>query len=284
MSTKPIRIFSLLCCLYWLCSAATASAATEDDIARPLLTQAVENQFHGRYQAVCEMVHDNFTDGKDSLSGWAEFADDLGERKLTLSGARKSFEYKSLNFGKEQWITDDASHRVRRIANRQWKKGVFGTLLTYEDMLKLPSDFFLEYSSCKSLRITDSNYQISMLLKPIYQSFYSRLDVELSKHPVLVKSMVFYGTHGERLKSMEVKGYKELEGKWLATDVGLADSDSLSSLRMCFKNFSFTETAQARKERSRSTLLAKHPLVLPSGTEGAAGEETPDEGADEVSN
>jgi hypothetical protein len=150
-------------------------------------------------------------------------------------------------------------------------------------MLKLPADFFLEYSNCRSLRITDSAYHISMLLKPIYQSFYSRLDVVLNKNPVLVRSMVFFGTHGERLKSMEVKDYRELEGKWLPTDMKFADSDSLSSLRMCFKNFSFTETAQARKERSRTTLLAKHPLVLPVGTEGAAGE-SPDEGGDEVSN
>jgi hypothetical protein len=264
--------------------AAVAHAGAEDDLARPLLTQALENQFHGRYQATLELVHDNFTSGKDSLSGWAEFADDVGERKLTLAGPKKAFEYRSLNFGKEQWITDDATQRVRRIANRQWKKGVFGTLLTYEDMLKLPADFFLEYSSCKSLRITDSTYQISMMLKPIYQSFYSRLDVELSKNPVLVKTMVFYGTHGEKLKSMVVKEYQEMEGKWLASDVGLTGSDSLSSLRMCFKSFSFTESPQARKERARFTLLAKHPLVLPSGSEGAADGDSPDEGSSDVSN
>ena len=279
---QSYRIFRLLCCLFSM--AAAAHAGAEDDIARPLLTQALENQFHGRYQATLELVHDNFTSGKDSLAGWAEFADDVGERKLCLAGSRKAFEYRSVNFGKEQWITDDASKRVRRIANRQWKKGVFGTLLTYEDMLKLPADFFLEYSSCKSLRITDTSYQISMMLKPIYQSFYSRLDVELGKNPVLVKSMVFYGTHGEKLKSMAVREYKEMEGKWLASDVSLADSDSLSSLRMRFKSFSFTETPLARKERARFTLLAKHPLVLPSGTEGAAGDEALDEGSNEVSN
>ena len=277
---RTLCLSAMMTALAWTAS----SASPEDAIARPLLTQAVENQFHGRYQATVELVHDNFTSGKDSLAGWAEFADDLGERKMCLAGGRKAFEYKSLNFGKEQWITDDASHRIRRIANRQWKKGVFGPLLTYEDMLKLPADFFMEYSSCKSLRITDSTYQISILLKPIYQSFYSRLDVELTKSPVLVRSLVFYGTHGERLKSMEVKCYKEMEGKWLATDLGLADSDSLSSLRMCFKNFSFTESAQARKEHLGSTLLAKHPLVLPAGTEDAAGEESADEGANEVSN
>lgn len=267
-----------------LATLGAAKAASEDDIARPLLTQALENQYHGRYQATIEMVHDDFTAGKDSLAGYAEFADDLGERKMCLAGPKRSFEYKSLNFGKEQWITDEGTHRVRRIANRQWKKGVFGNLLTYEDMLKLPADFFLEYSSCKSLRITDSTYEISMLLKPIYQSFYSRLDVELAKNPVLVKNMVFYGTHGEKLKTLTVKAYKELEGKWLASDLGLADSDSLSSLRMCLKNFSFTEPAQARKDRWRFSLLDKHPLVLPSGTEESAEGAAADEGSNEASN
>jgi hypothetical protein len=284
----PFRISNVIIAISFADAVGSAYAesagASEEDIARPLLTQALENQFHGRYQATVEMIHDDFAAGKDSLAGYAEFADDLGERKLCLAGPRKAFEYKSLNFGKEQWITDEETHRVRRIANRQWKKGVFGTLLTYEDMLKLPADFFLEYSACKSLRITDSTYQISMTLKPIYQSFYSRLDVELSKHPVLVKTMVFYGTHGERLKTLAVKGYKELEGKWLATDLGLADNDSLSSLRMCFKNFSFSEPAAARKDHARLSLMEKQPLALPAGTEGSAGEESADEGSNEARN
>jgi hypothetical protein len=263
---------------------ADPASVSEDEIARPLLTQALENQFHGRYQATLEMVHEDFAAGKDSLAGYAEFADDLGERKMCLAGAGKAFEYKSLNYGKEQWITDEGTHRVRRIANRQWKKGVFGNLLTYEDMLKLPADFFLEYSACKSLRITDSTYQISMALKPLYQSFYSRLDVELSKSPVLVRTIVFYGTHGERLKTLAVKGYKELEGKWMATELGLADNDSLASLRMCFKNFSFTEPVAARKERARLSLVAKQPLALPSNSEGAGEVETADEGSNEARN
>jgi hypothetical protein len=264
-----------------LSAAAMAHAASEDEMARPLLTQALENQFHGRYQATLEIVHDDFAAGKDSLAGYAEFSDDLGERKICLAGPGKSFEYKSLNFGKEQWITDEATHRVRRIANRQWKKGVFGTLLTYEDMLKLPADFFLEYSACKSLRVTDSAYQISMELKPLYQSCYSRLDVELGKNPVLVKSMVFYGSHGERLKTPTVSGYKEMEGKWLATDMGLSNTDSLASLRMCFKNFSFIEPGTVRKDHARLS-LARQTLALPVGT--ASGEEAADEGSNEARN
>jgi hypothetical protein len=278
-----MKLFCLFALSFVFSAANPAHAASEDEIARPLLTQALENQFHGRYQATLEMVHDDFAAGKDSLAGYAEFSDDLGQRKICLAGPGKSFEYKSLNFGKEQWITDESTHRVRRIANRQWKKGVFGTLLTYEDMLKLPADFFMEYSACKSLRITDSAYQISMELKPLYQSCYSRLDVELSKSPVLVKSMVFYGSHGERLKTLVVSGYREMEGKWLATEMGLSDTDSLSSLRMCFKNFSFLEPGMARKDHGRLS-LAKRPLALLPGTDGSVDQDAADEGSNEARN
>jgi hypothetical protein len=110
------------------------------------------------------------------------------------------------------------------------------------------------------------------------------LDVELSKSPVLVKGMVFYGTHGERLKSLAVKDYKQMEGKWLASDLGLADSDSLSSLRICFKNFSFTESPQARKEHARLANFAAHSPALPAAGEGTESEESPDEGSNESSN
>jgi Outer membrane lipoprotein-sorting protein len=286
MKPNPIRIRNLVCSLVLaLAGAVTVFSAPDDDIARPLLMQALENQYHGRYQATMQLVNENFADGKDSLAGWAEFADDVGERKICLAGSKRAFEYKSLNFGKEQWITDDNSRRVRRIANRQWKKGMFGNLLTYEDMLKLPVDFFLEYSSCKGVKATDSSYQICMTLKPLFQSFYSRIDVTLSKTPVLLKAMTFYGTHGEKLKSMQIKGYKEMEGKWLMTDMSVADNDSLANLQMCFRNFSFTESPQVQGERAKTglSLVTKRSIAIPTANEATV-DEGDVEGSDEVSN
>ncbi len=287
MSQNPNRLLSLLCGLL-ITGLSNVHAAGDDDLARPLLMQALENQYHGRYQATMELVNDNFSEEKDSLAGWAEFADDVGERRICLSGARKAFEYRSLNYGKEQWITDDNSSRIRRIANRQWKKGVFGTLLTYEDMLKLPADFLLEYSSCKGVKATDSTYEISMTLKPLFQSFYSRIDVTLGKSPVLLRNMTFYGIHGERLKTMDVKGYKEMDGRWLVTDMAVVDNDSLAILRMCFRNFSFTASpkALAGEERAKHglNLIAKRPLVIPSASEVPGAEDSELETAEEVSN
>ena len=298
MRSIPNRLPGLVCGLFLAAGSgfgpgARAFGATDDDVARPLLMQALENQYHGRYQASMEMVNDNFADGKDSLAGWAEFSDDVGERRMCLAGPKKAFEYRSLNYGKEQWVTDDNSRRVRRIANRQWKKGVFGNLLTYEDMLKLPADFFLEYSSCKGVKATDSAYQISMTLKPLFQSFYSRIDVCLSKAPVLVKAMTFYGTHGEKLKSMEVKGYKEMDGKWLVTDMKVADNDSTASLQMCFKNFSFTESPEVQRERAKEglSLATKRSLAIPApggsaanGSPSGSGSAEDADGTEEVSN
>src|SRR5690606_29531793 len=80
---------------------------------------------------------------------------------------------------------------------------------------------------------------ILMTLKPIYQSFYGRIDVTLSKNPVLLRALTFYGTHGEKLKTLDVQNYMEMNGKWLVTDMTVTDTDSLSSLQMCFRNFSF---------------------------------------------
>jgi hypothetical protein len=256
-------------------------AGPEDDMAQQLLYKALENQYRGRYQARVELVEESFSQGRDSLAGQAEFADDLGERRISLSGEKKSFEYKCLNHGREQWITDGNSQRVRRIANRQWKKGIFGNLLTYEDMLKFPADFLLEYSSCNGMKVTDSAYQISMLLKPAYQSFYSRLEVTLSRDPVLLKGMTFYGLNDQKLKSMEVTGYKQVHGRYLVSDLSLVDCDSTASLQMCFKNWSFQETPVAKNDKAAKgglfSLFSRLTDIMPKGPEAAARERAEEE-------
>ncbi len=64
----------------------------------------------------------------------------------------------------------------------------------------------------------------------------------------------------------------------------MADNDSLSSLRMCFKNFSFAEPAQARKDHARLSLLGKLPLAPPPGAEGSVETESADEGSSDARN
>ncbi len=263
------------------------AAESQDDSARQLLSQALENQYRGHYEATLEIKNEIFPNGRDSLSGTIEFSDEVGERKICLAGSKKSFDYHSLNFGKEQWVTDDYTHRIRRIANRQWKKGVFGNLLTYEDMLKLPTEFLLEYSSCKGIKITDSTTQITMVLKPLYQSFYSRLEVTLTKKPILLRSIVFYGQQDQKLKTMDIKAYHETEGKWLISDLTVSDCDSLSQLQMCFRHFSFKTISVAKKATTNLvgfSLLKKKSKDSLSGYPGSDTTESDEEGGGRVSN
>lgn len=271
-----MRMLNKLSALFLAFGAAigTPIAAGDEDLAQQLLYQALENQYRGRYHANLVWIEDSFVHGRDSLSGQAEFADDLGERRMQLAGAKKSFEYRSLNHGQEQWITDGSSQRIRRIANRQWKKGLSGTVMSYEDMLKFPMDFFLEYSSCKGVKVGDSTYEIDMLLKPGYQSLYSRLEVTLSKNPVLLKGMTFYGLNDKRLKSLEVNGYKQVSGRYLVSDMSMFDCDSTASLQMCFRNFSIQETPVARNEKPAKggafSLFSRLTDILPKGPEAAS--------------
>ena len=101
------------------CLPFAAQAGPDEDMAQQLLFKALENQYRGRYQATVELIEESFASGRDSLAGQVEFADDLGERRISLAGSGKSFEYKCLNHGKEQWVTDGTSQRIRPGGERQ---------------------------------------------------------------------------------------------------------------------------------------------------------------------
>jgi len=243
----------------------------EGEAARQLLRQACDNQYRGRFHVSLDIIETAFPRGRDSLSGLAEFADDIGERKINVSGPGKAFEYKSLDFGKEQWMLDARSHRMRRIANRQWKKGVFGSLLTYEDMLKLPVDFLREFSVCKGLTVTDSSYTVCLVLSPSFQSLYQRLEVTLKRNPVLLRSIDFFGPEDRKLKSMEIISYQEVAGKSLPSELSILDADSLSSLRISFGKVSLPDLPVAQK------LVTKAKRLLFSNPEPPEILETDDE-------
>lgn len=220
---------------------------TSDSFARQLLLEALNNQYRGRYQATLEILTDNFSSGSDTLAGPIEFSDEIGQRKICLAGTNQSIEYQSNRFGKEQWVTDESTQRIRRIANRQWKKGLFGNLLTYEDLVKWPSEFFLDFYSSSAIKSSDSTYEFSMVMKPLIQTFYSKLDLTFSKKPVLLKSMTFYGMQGQKLKTMDIQAYEKAEGKWMLSNMTVTSCDSLSNLKMCFKHFSFSTPLNARE-------------------------------------
>src|SRR5687768_7694121 len=98
-TTRFLNILSGACLIASL--RLVQAGGADDDMARQLLLQALENQYRGHYQATLEIVDETFPNGWDTLSGQAEFSDEIGERKICLAGSKQAFEYRSLNFGKE---------------------------------------------------------------------------------------------------------------------------------------------------------------------------------------
>src|SRR3989338_3829866 len=105
------------------------------------LRAAGDNAFRGGYSGELLFVRCSFTAGTDSLRGALKFDDPAGERHIRLEGRRETCEWWSVNFGQEQWWKDKRTERLRRIPHHSLKKPLFGSLLTYEDLLKLPAGY-----------------------------------------------------------------------------------------------------------------------------------------------
>jgi hypothetical protein len=87
--------------------------------------------------------------------------------------------------------------------------------------------------------------------------------------------MTFYGLNDQKLKSMEVTGYKQVHGRYLVSDLSLVDCDSTASLQMCFKNWSFQETPIARNDNKVAkggmfSIFSRLTDIMPKGPEAAA--------------
>ncbi len=265
------------------------------DSTDPLLREAVENAYRGGYSAEIFCVRNSFMRGPDSLRGKLDFEDPIGERRLGLEGRDESRVWWSRNFGQEQWWQDGKTERLRRIPFHSLKKPAFGSLLTYEDLLKLPVGYLMDFLSCKKTGETDSTCAFNLLLKPAPQSRYGSLEVTLCKRPTLLRSVVFFDADGKRLKSLEMENYHLEGGKYLPTDLRLFDGDSLVSMRLSLRNprtsgaptsgrdnTSVSQSAALSRILSRVSAEAK--ITPPDEKDSTAvdpdSDAVPDEGAD----
>ena len=202
------------------------------DSASRLLSRAVENQYRGGYSAEVVFVRDSFLRGKDSLVGRLNFDDAGGERELSLKGRDEAFEWWSRNFGQEQWWKDESNERLHRVPYRSFKKPAFASLLTFEDLIKFPAEYLVDFKSCQSLSETDSTYDLILSMKSFTRSRYGSLAITLKKKPVLLSRVVFFAADGRRLKSLEVPAYRQTEGGYIPAGIRVFNSDSLVSLQI----------------------------------------------------
>ncbi len=219
-----------------LCGLTFSDTIPPPDSGLALLAQAAENQYRGSYSSGVIFVRESFLRGRDSLHGRLEFNDSNGERQLHLKGRDQAFDWWSRNFGQEQWWMDGNSERLHRIPFRSLKKPAFASLLSYEDLIKLPGDYLPDALSCRKVSETDSICELKILLRKPSRLRYASLEISLQKNPVLLRRIVFWGADGRKLKSLEVLDYRKSEGKYLPVGLSIFDGDSLASVRMSLSN------------------------------------------------
>jgi len=222
------RFFSALI----LASVLTACAQGLNSEAGNLLARARENQVTGdrAYDVLC--VRDSYLRGEDSLYGWLDLRDALGERRLSLTGGAESFEWWSRQFGAEQWRRDDATERLRRIPPHSLKKpALAASPLSYEDLVRFPLGYFDRFVSCKRLQETDSTYELTLALSSLVSSRYPLAEVSIGKRPLLLRKVVFSGP-AKPPKSFEVAAWRFENGKYAPSDLRFEDEGGLVSVRL----------------------------------------------------
>ncbi len=236
--------------LFWWAALAMSLAAQAEKTSRPfpeppssdhaladqVISLALENQFHGRYKADLELVQESYLRGLERLSGTIQVNDTAGDRIIEVRNGDTGFLYRSESNGQFQWITDLQTQRIRRIANRQWKKPALGSVLSYEDLVRMPMDILKQGNDYKDFRQSDSSYELTLTLKHSSGSFYSRAVANLSKSPLLLRSMILYDNQGKRCKQVEAMTYTEVGGKWLLNRFRVTNCDSSAATWVAMKN------------------------------------------------
>lgn len=206
--------------------------------AHQVLSLALQNHYQGNYRADVELVRSSYRDGIERLLGTLQVEESTGSRKLDLKdlAGEGAFSYRSENFGAEQWVQDQKTLRLRRIANRQYKKTALGTDLTYEDLMRLPLDLLRDSDAFKGFRETDSAYYVTVGLRSQEATFYSKVEAEVAKSPMRINSLVLFDKHGQRCKQVDITGYTEVQGKWLLKGFKVINCDSSASTWLTLRN------------------------------------------------
>ncbi len=203
------------------------------------VNRVLDGQYRGYLSAELTLIRDHWLDGRDTLAGELRFHDRIGERRLSLNTPEGAFEFWSREYGAEQWWKEPVSQRVRRIANRSWKKPAFNTQMTFEDLLKIPGDFLLNYSGTETLLETDSTVFWRISLTPTYQSQYGTLEIKIDRRMGQPTEIAFYSLFGKPLKTMRFE-YVPMGTAWQWSRILVEDAE-----RLVFSEWKISVSPQA---------------------------------------
>ncbi|MBW6461122.1 MAG: outer membrane lipoprotein-sorting protein [Bacteroidales bacterium] len=113
-----------------------------------------------------------------------------------------------------------AYEKERRIASHVKNQSFAGTDFSYDDMESKP---LAEEYDPVLISQTDEVWKLKLVPKPGTQSDYSRLEMEIGKDNLYMRKVEYYDRGGQKMKQLENRKLKKINGYWTATEIEMRD-------------------------------------------------------------
>jgi hypothetical protein len=237
LRTKTIHAL----CAIAVCATATfaqAGAAAKpapqgSDLAATVMIDRFRERHHaGRFRVEVMCVRESFLGGRDTLRGELSVEAKSGERRLTLRGAGFDFEWWSRANGLEQWHREGVSGSLRRLPPHSRKKPAFTPDISFEDLARLPFDYFEGHRAARRSGETDSTVSVRLAPGGPLGALYAEMDVTFHRTTALVSRIVFSGNGSRPSKHLVIRRYIATSTGFFPVDLEFSSADGLSSTRL----------------------------------------------------
>lgn len=172
---------------------------------------------------------------------WAKSDHDGDKMMLRFEEPRDVAGTSFLVIGDDMWLYLPALRQTRRIAGNAKSGNFMGTDLSYEDMESLISTGFAAYEAewlADETMGDEPTYKLRLV--PTQDSSYDYLEMWASEATGLPRR-IDYMQGGKLVKTMTTEAFQQVEGRWTATKIQMANHDAGTKTMLHVNSVSFSE-------------------------------------------
>ena len=189
--------------------------------------------------------------GKERIRDLKTFTKDKGEDKLKLmffltpadvkNTAFLTYDYEDSSRDDDQWLYLPELQKVKRIASSDKSSSFMGSDFTYSDMTsRNVADY--RYKIMKETKVGGKKVW-QMLVTPksektVEETGYTKSIVFVREDNFVIIQALNYIKAGKKLKYMQVKGLKKIDGIWTATEMQMVTKKGKKTLHKTIFKFS----------------------------------------------
>ncbi len=199
--------------------------------------------------------------GKKRVRKIRAFTKDKGEDTLRLmffiepadveDTAFLTYDYDQSDKDDDQWVYLPALRKTKRIATSDKSGSFMGSDVTYSDMTKRDLDDY-DYTLLKEVKVRNTDAWLIQTVprtkEVIVRTGYTKSVVYVRKDNFMVIRGVHWVKKGNRLKYMDIKELKMIDGIWVATEMHMTTKKGKSTLHKTIMTFANVRFNQDLKE------------------------------------